>query len=142
MGGYGQRFASRYGQFIIQNTIAAAGNAALGYEPRYDYCRCTGFWPRTKHAIARNFITYNHTEVEKRWQIPLYVGAFTGGVIAGETWRPENESALKNGAYAVAGQAGYGILSNWLQEFALDIGHKLLPKRPRTTVPPTSNPAN
>ena len=129
--GYGKRFASRYGQFILQNSLAAAGNAWLGYEPRYDYCKCTGFWPRTKHAIARNFVTYNHTEIEQRPQIPLYVGAFSAGVIAAETWRPEKESALKGGAYSAASQAGFGVLSNWLQEFALDIGHKITPKRRR-----------
>ena len=45
-GGYAQRAASRYGQFITQNALSATGNALLGYEPRYDRCRCTGFWPR------------------------------------------------------------------------------------------------
>lgn len=129
MGGYGKRFASRYGQFIIQNSLAATGNAILGYEPRYDYCKCNGFWPRTKHAIARNFVTYNETEAEKRIQFPLYVGAFGAGAIAGVTWRPARDNPWKDGMYSVASQAGYGILSNWLQEFALDIGHKIAPKR-------------
>jgi hypothetical protein len=128
-GGYGKRFGSRYGEFIIQNSLAAAGNAALGYEPRYNYCRCTGFWPRTKHAIARNFYTYNFTELEKRPQIPLYVGAFGAGAIAGATWRPARENPWKDGVYSAASQAGFGSLSNWLQEFALDIGHVLSPKR-------------
>ena len=131
LGGYGKRFGSRYGQFIIQNSIAAAGNAALGYEPRYDYCKCTGFWPRTKHAIERNFVTYNETEVERRVQIPLYVGAFGAGAISGATWRPATENPWKDGAYSVASQAGFGVLSNWLQEFALDIGRKLSPQRRR-----------
>lgn len=129
LGGYGKRFASRYGEFIIQNSLAATGNAILKYEPRYDYCKCTGFWPRTKHAIARNFVTYNETEYEKRWQIPLYVGAFGGGAIGTAAWRPSNENPWKEGAYSVASQAGFGVLSNWLQEFALDIGHKIAPKR-------------
>lgn len=127
-GGYGKRFASRYGEFIIQNSLAAAGNAALKYEPRYDYCKCTGFWPRTKHAIARNFVTYNETETEKRLQIPLYVGAFGAGAIGTAAWRPSRENPWREGAYSVASQAGFGVLSNWLQEFALDIGHKIAPK--------------
>ena len=140
-GGYGKRFASRYGQFILQNSLAAAGDAWLGYEPRYDYCKCTGFWPRTKHAIARNFFTYNSTEIEKRVQIPLYVGAFSAGAIASETWRPEKDNAWKNGAYSAASQAGFGVLSNWLQEFALDIGHKISPKRRRSGAAVTGSPA-
>lgn len=132
MEGYGKRFASRYGQFIIQNSLAAVGNAALGYEPRYDYCKCVGFWERTKHAIARNFVTYNETEREKRIQFPLYVGAFGAGAIAGVTWRPARDNPWKDGMYSVASQAGYGVLSNWLQEFALDIGRKISPKRRRS----------
>ncbi len=43
MAGYGRRYAARYGQFVVQNSMVAAGNALLGYEPRYDFCRCTGF---------------------------------------------------------------------------------------------------
>lgn len=122
--GYGQRFGSRYGQFIMQNTLTSMGDAVLRYEPRYDLCRCTGMWPRTRHAIARNLVTYNSTEGEKRPQVPLYVAAFSAGVLA-TTWKPGRESPWRNGAYAAAGQAGYGAISNWLQEFALDLGHKL-----------------
>src|SRR5438105_2383731 len=36
MSGYGKRFGSRYGSFVIASTIESAGNAALGYENRYD----------------------------------------------------------------------------------------------------------
>ncbi|HXW92129.1 MAG TPA: hypothetical protein VEK33_16385 [Terriglobales bacterium] len=122
--GYGQRFGSRYGQFIIQNTLASMGDAVLRYEPRYDLCRCTGMWPRTRHAFVRNLVTYNATETEKRPQLPLYVATFSAGVLA-TTWKPGRESPWRNGAYAVAGQAGYGAITNWLQEFALDLGHKL-----------------
>jgi len=122
--GYGKRFGSRYGQFIIQNTLTSAGDAVLGYEPRYDLCRCLGFWPRTRHAMWRNFVTYNSTETEEKPQVPLYLAAFSAGAIA-KTWRPGSQSPWQNGAYAVLAQAGFGAISNWLQEFALDLGHKL-----------------
>jgi hypothetical protein len=123
-GGYGKRFASHYGQFAIGNTLVAGGNAALGYEPRYDVCRCTGFWPRTRHAIVRNFVTYNRTEEELRPQAPLYAGTFAAGAIA-STWKPANgRSAWKEGTYAVLEQAGYGVAVNWVREFALDILRK------------------
>ena len=59
LAGYSRRFASREGQFITANSLAALGNAKLKYEPRYDQCQCSGFWPRTRHAIMRNFLTYN-----------------------------------------------------------------------------------
>ena len=129
--GYGKRFGSRYGQFIIQNTLTSAGDAALHYEPRYDLCRCSGFWPRTRHAMLRNFITYDKTEVRNHPQIPLYVAAFSAGALATTAWKPDNQSPWRNGAYAALGQAGYGAISTWLQEFALDIGRKLSRKKAR-----------
>jgi hypothetical protein len=123
-GGYGQRFASREGQFFATNTLAAFGNAKLKYEPRYDQCRCSGFKLRTRHAIMRNFLTYNETERELRPQWALYGGAFAGGVIATQ-WKPHPRNALTNGGIAILGQAGYGALLNFFVEFAGDINRKL-----------------
>jgi len=127
-GGYGERFASREGQFIAANSLAAMGDAALGYEPRYDQCRCVGFWHRTRHAIVRNFLTYNGSERERRPQWALYGGAFGGGVIA-TAWKPHPRNALVNGGLGMLGQAGYGALLNFFTEFAGDINRKLGARR-------------
>ncbi|HXY03380.1 MAG TPA: hypothetical protein VEI49_07350 [Terriglobales bacterium] len=126
--GYGRRFASRYGQFIIGNTLHSVGNAALGYESRYDLCRCTGLWPRTRHAIMRNFMTYNRTEHELRFAAPLYAGSFSAGMIS-SVWFPRTHDVWRDGAYAALQQAAWGSASNWVSEFAIDIlrkvtGHK------------------
>ena len=123
-GAYEKRFASREGQFITANTITALGNAVLKYEPMYDQCECSGFLHRTRHAILRNFITYNSTEQELRPQWALYAGAFAGGVIS-TTWRPSKYSVLTNGAFAMLGQAGFGSLLNFFIEFAGDINRRL-----------------
>jgi len=127
-GGFSERFASREGQFITANSVAAAGNALLQYEPRYDQCQCSGFWPRARHAILRNFVTYNHSEQELRPQLALYTGAFVGGVIS-SYWKPPPRNALSQGGYAMLGQAGYGALLNFFIEFAGDINHKIGAKR-------------
>jgi hypothetical protein len=123
-GGYGERFASREGQFIAANSLAALANAQLRYEPRYDQCRCSGFGPRTRHAILRNFLTYNRTEQELRPQWGLYAGAFGGGMIS-TAWKPHPRNAFAEGGRAMAGQAGYGVLLNFFIEFAGDINRKL-----------------
>jgi len=70
-GGYAERFASREGQFITANTLAAVGNAKLGYEVRYDKCKCEGLWPRTRHAFVRNLMTYGRSEEHWRPQWAL-----------------------------------------------------------------------
>jgi hypothetical protein len=127
-GGYSKRFASREGQFISANSLAALGNAALRYEPRYDQCRCSGFWPRTKHAIWRNFVTYNRSEQELRPQWALYGGAF-GGALVSSSWKPHPRNPWSDGAYALMGQAGYGSALNFFIEFAGDINRKIGAKK-------------
>ncbi len=125
--GYGKRFASREGQFIFANSVAAWGNAKLGYEVRYEQCRCDGFRARVKHAIARNFYTYDATEVTKHPQWALYAGALGGGMLTA-AWRPGHDP-LKNGLLGVAGQAGYGTVLNFAIEFSRDINRKLGAKK-------------
>jgi hypothetical protein len=123
-GAYGERFASREGQFITANTLTFLGNRALKYEPMYDQCECSGFWPRARHAILRNFLTYDFTEQRLRPQFALYGGAFAGGVISA-TWRPSSHGLVTNGVFAMVGQAGYGSLLNIFIEFAVDINRRL-----------------
>lgn len=127
-GGYGERFASREGQFISTNSLAALGDAALKYEPRYDQCQCSGFWPRTRHAIVRNFLTYNQSEIDLRPQWALYGGAFGGGLIS-TAWKPHPRNAFAEGGRAVLGQAAYGSLLNFFIEFSRDINRKIGAKK-------------
>lgn len=123
-GGYAERFASHEGQFITANSLAALGNAALKYEPRYDRCQCKGFWPRTRHAIIRNFITFNETETEHRPQLALYGGAFGGGLVS-TAWKPHPRNGFAEGGRAMLGQAGYGSLLNFFIEFAGEINRRI-----------------
>ena len=128
IGGYSERFASREGQFITANSLAALGNAALRYEPRYDQCRCSGFWPRTRHAIMRNFLTYDRSEEHLHPQWALYGGAFGGGLVS-DSWKPKPRGAFAEGGRAVIGQAGWGALLNFFIEFAGDINQKIGARR-------------
>jgi len=123
-GGYGERFASREGQFISANTLAMLGNAALKYEPRYDQCGCSGFWRRSRHAVVRNFVTYNRSEQQLRPQLGLYAGAWGGGMIS-TAWKPNPHNLFVEGALGMAGQAGYGALWNFFLEFYRDVNRKL-----------------
>src|SRR5579864_5112301 len=95
-GGYVERFASREGQFITANTLAYLGNSALKYEPRYDQCRCSGLLPRTRHAIMRNFLTYDEGEEQLRPQWALYGGSFGGGLLS-TAWKPHPRNGFAEG---------------------------------------------
>ena len=122
-GGYGERFASREGQFIAANSLAALANAKLGYEVRYDKCKCDGLWPRTRHAIVRSFVTYDRSEVNRRPQLGLYGGAFGAGMISA-TWKPGDRNVFAEGGRGALGQAAWGTLLNFFTEFSREINRK------------------
>lgn len=122
-GGYAERFASREGQFISANSLAALGNAKLGYEVRYDQCKCQGLWRRTRHAFVRNLVTYDRSEEHLRPQWALYGGAFGGGMIS-TAWKPSPKNAFTNGGRAAAEQVGWGTLLNFFTEFSWEINRK------------------
>lgn len=123
MQGYGRRVASEYGRTAIQNVFSTAGNFALRYEPRYDRCHCVGLGPRTKHALIRNFLTYNRTETELRPQLALDGAALGAGMLS-STWQPHGQM-WHEGYEGVLTQAAFGMLSNWVGEFAPEIRNQL-----------------
>ena len=121
--GYGRRVASNYVRTAIQNVFSTAGNAVLHYEPRYDRCHCVGVGPRTKHALIRNFLTYNQTQKEWRPQVALYGAALGAGMLS-SVWEPRSK-LWKEGYEGVLTQAAFGMLSNWVGEFAPEIRSRL-----------------
>lgn len=118
--GFSKRLADRQAQFIIQNSMISLGDGLLGWEPRYDRCRCDGFWPRTKHAVVRNFVTYNGSDKSLRPQIMPYLGAFASSAIA-TTWEPGNPSWQIRGYQAAITQIFVGAGINWIGEFGPEI---------------------
>jgi hypothetical protein len=126
--GFAKRLGSRQAQFIIQNSITSLGDGMLGWEPRYDRCRCDGFWPRTRHAILRNFVTYDRSEKSLRPQVMPFLGAFGSAAIA-TTWEPGNPRWEVRGYQAAITQVFVGVGINWLGEFAPEIVRILRKKK-------------
>lgn len=126
--GFGQRAASRYGTFTIQNTFSATGNLLLRYEPRYDRCRCSKVSLRVRHAFARNFVTYNRTEREYRPQIALYASAMGAGMIS-SLWQPQAPAAWRVGYQSMVTQAAFGSFSNLVAEFSPEITRIIRPHK-------------
>src|ERR1700755_1284536 len=54
--GFAKRVGSNQATNIIQNSFTSLGQGMVGWEPRYDRCKCEGGWPRFRHAFVRNFI--------------------------------------------------------------------------------------
>ena len=123
--GFGKRVGSLQAGNIIQNSLTALGNAAVGFEPRYDRCRCAGAWPRIRHAVVRNFITYGGGDDKAiRPQIMSYAAAFGAGVTVA-SWEPNTPSVLTKGYQSMVTQAWVGVVVDALAEFAPDIKRML-----------------
>ncbi len=76
-----------------------------------------------RHAILRNFVSYDRSEENLRPQFALYGGAFGGGLLA-TAWKPSPKNVWVNGGWAVLGQAAYGSLVNLITEFGTEINRK------------------
>jgi len=126
--GFAKRLGNRQVQFIIQNSVSSLGNGIAGWEPRYDRCKCDGFWPRARHAIVRNFVTYDRTETSLRPQLMAYLGAFGAASIA-STWEPGHPRWEVKGYQAAVTQVFVGTGINWIGEFAPEIGKVLKRKK-------------
>jgi hypothetical protein len=127
--GFAKRLGSLHAGNVIQNSLTAMGNAAVGFEPRYDRCRCEGAWPRIRHAVVRNFITYGGADDKAiRPQIMSYAAAFGAGVTVA-SWEPNQPSVLTKGYQSVGTQAWVGVVVDTLAEFAPDIKQRLQRKK-------------
>lgn len=126
--GFAKRVGSNQATNIIQNSFTSAGQAAVGWEPRYDRCKCSGGWLRFRHAFVRNFITYAHNEDSLRPNIMPFAAAFCAGAI-GATWNPDNPTITVKGYQSVFTQAWVGVITNTIGEFAPDVMKKIKKKK-------------
>jgi hypothetical protein len=118
--GLAKRMGSEHTQSLIQNSLSALGNGVMGYEPRYDRCRCEGGWRRTRHALVRNVLTYDRSERSRRPQLPLYLSAAATGMIS-DTWLPDKKNVWSRAGHNALVQLGFGSFSNMVGEFAPEI---------------------
>ncbi|HBY64773.1 MAG TPA: hypothetical protein DEH78_33560 [Solibacterales bacterium] len=114
--GYGRRVLSRYGRFAVQNSIDAAGSWAMGLDPRYVRCPCSGFWRRSWHAFHMNFLAYNN-EGKKRLAVPRLAGEYGGMIAVVAMWYPNRLDPLKEGVRQGHQQVIYAAFSNLIREF-------------------------
>jgi hypothetical protein len=126
--GFAKRVASTHAQSVIQNSLSALANGIVGFEPRYDRCRCEGGWRRVRHAVVRNVLTYDRTEQHWRPQLPLYISAASTGMIS-HTWLPDQRSVGWRATHNMLVQLGVGTVSNLLGEFAPDVKRKLFKRK-------------
>lgn len=117
--GYGRRALSLFGTFTIQTTVHEAGAAALGYEPRYLRCECSGALRRTAHAIKWSLVTKNR-QGQARPDLPTLAGAYGSGMLT-MYWYPQRYNPLTDGVRLGTQQVGFAVGVHVVQEFGPDL---------------------
>ena len=77
-------------------------------------------------------MTYNQTQEALRPQFALYGAALGAGMLS-SVWKPQGK-LWAEGYHGVLTQVGFGMLSNWIGEFAPEIKRKL--KKPQNLAEP------
>ncbi len=116
--GYGKRYASDLGQNAIHQTVTYGLDSALGLDTAFRKSTREGFGPRLKDALLQN-VTSRTRSGKRVVAVPRFAGAYTGAIVATETWYPERYSykdGLRRGTTTLL--MGFGI--NVLREFVIN----------------------
>jgi hypothetical protein len=115
-GGFVRRLGSSYGSNLIQNTVHESLAGALGTDPRYYACACSGFFHRSGHALKMTFLTYDRSG-RQVLDIPQIAGAYGSSMIEAMWW-PHHYTALVQGVQTGHIEVGFIGAEHLAQEFA------------------------
>jgi hypothetical protein len=115
MEGYSKRFASSYGQRVIDKTIVFGLGSILHEDPRYYKSEKSGVWRRVLHAVGQSFVAHKDSG-GIRPKYSSFVG-LSAAVCISRQWYPASEQTA--GEYLKEGAITFGadIAKNIIREF-------------------------
>src|SRR4029077_19627791 len=114
--GWGQRYGASFLDNAINTTTLVWISRAMGQDPRYRRCDCSGLWPRTRHAITLAFTSYNRNGSLVFSPVKI-VAPFTGPMVSRNTIYPDRfgfSNAASGGGYYVAGSVGWNLVREFI----------------------------
>jgi len=114
--GFGKRYASRFGMGLIGTTTRYGLGELLHQDVSYQRCTCTGFMPRTYHAVAQSFVA--HTASGRGVpSLPALVSPFIAAEVATVAWYPSRYNT--SDALRTSTALYYSIpIKNLIREFS------------------------
>ncbi len=122
--GYFDRFGSSFADHIIRETLRYGGGAALREDDRYVPSRESGFWRRTKYAVANTFIARNDAGNE-HFAYSRF-GSAAGSAFISRIWQPHSTNTAGDGAVTFGITIGSDVGANMFREFWPDIRRHVL----------------
>ncbi|MEJ7604819.1 MAG: hypothetical protein WKF37_00780 [Bryobacteraceae bacterium] len=121
--GYGMRLGASMGRLASRNALLLGGNVAFKLDPRYDRCSCSGFLPRTRHAVKRVLVA-RRDNGGQMVNIPRLTAAYVSPIISNQ-WMPDRYNNWTNHYQMGTGHLGWTAAGNMLREFWPDISRKM-----------------
>ena len=121
---YGDRFGNSYARHLIRGTLEYGASAILREDNRYVPSLDTGFWKRTRHAVASTFVARNDAGHE-HFAYSRF-GSALGAAFISRTWQPPSRNGAGNVVYSFGITMANGIGWNIFREFWPDM-RRLLP---------------
>jgi hypothetical protein len=115
MNGYDRRVGTSLALNTMEAGIRDAGDAAMGLDPRYFPCRCTGSLRRSWYALKMTALAYNSSG-HARLDLPRIAGDYASSMLI-TTWYPSQYSPLVQGVKTGHMQLGTDLAFNLYREF-------------------------
>ena len=113
---YMKRAGNQFARLAMQDSIEAAGAAALKQDVRYVKCGCKGTLKRVAYAIGMEFVALNE-QGKFRPAYARYAGAVGSQYIA-NTWMPDGyrnwNTTLRDGGLQLAFNAGFNLIREFV----------------------------
>lgn len=114
--GYGERYGSRFGMFLVEETARYSLGAVMREDVAYNKCQCIGFVPRAEHAVVSAFTAKTRSGATVP-SLPALVAPYAGSFTAVNAWYParyEAMDAARLGSMAFTFQIGGNMLREFL----------------------------
>ena len=112
---YGERVGSAFAQHVIRGTLQYGASAALHEDNRYFFSGQTGFFRRTKYAIASTLLA-RHDNGNRAFSFS-HVGSAAGAAFISREWQPRSTTSAGDGAVSFGINMGADMAFNVVREF-------------------------
>ena len=124
--GLGARgWSHRLGSSLLDNGINTSTlvlwSRAMGQDPRYYRCECSGTWPRARHAFESSFLARNRSG-SRVFSPARMISPFAGPMVTRNTIYPDRfdfSNAAASGAYYLIGSVGWNLIREFIGKKAI-----------------------
>lgn len=113
--GYGERYASDYGNSAVNITTRYALARVFDEDTMYYRCTCAGVLPRLRHAVVSSIFVHQGADGQRAFALPMIAAPYAANMTAVYGWYPS-----RYGAKDAFRMGNYGLLSYFVGNLSLE----------------------